>query len=137
MRKQLWAALLDSALLIVAYVLADCLRCAVWQHCSWPEVDLNYGSTLSVHLRMLAVSAVLWPLILALIGWHRPVQWPWSWLIGRVVAAAVLLSLSMAGFSLLVDRLIYPRAQIGFVMLILPVATLLARRRLGPARRRP
>ncbi len=137
MQKQHWAAILDSALLIVTYVLADWLRCAVWQHCPWPEVDISYGSTLSVHLRMLAVSAILWPLILALIGWYRPVQWPWSWLIGRVVAAAVLLSLSMAGFSLLVDRLIYPRAQIGFVMLILPAATLLARRVLDLARRRP
>ncbi len=137
MQKQHWAALLDSALLIVTYILAYWLRCAVWEQTPLPERVPGFGDTRWVHLRMLAASAILWPLILALIGWYRPVPWPWSWLLGRVVAAAVLLSLSMAAVAMLFERGIYPRTQIGFVMLFLPAATLLARRALDSARRRP
>jgi hypothetical protein len=117
----------DVLAVVLAYTAADLLRCTFWQHCSWPEVDVNYGSTLKVHLRMLLFVPVAWPLILYWLGWYRPRWRSWQWKVLRTVAAAVLLGLAMAGFSLLVDRLIYPRVQIGFVVVVLPVATLVVR----------
>ena len=117
----------DVLAVVLAYVAADLLRCRFWQHCPWPEEVPGYGSTLWVHLKMLLFVPVAWPLILYWLGWYRPRWRSWQWRALRTVAAAVLLGLAMAGFSVLVDRVIFPRAQIGFVVVVLPAATIIVR----------
>ncbi|MBN2559873.1 MAG: hypothetical protein JXQ75_02955 [Phycisphaerae bacterium] len=136
----------DIVAVVMAYIVADMLRCALWMHTSWPEVVPGYGSTMYVHLRMLAILPIAWPLILRWLGWYKQRWRSWQWRVLRTVAASVLLGMSMAAFSLLFDRQIYPRAQVAFVVILLPVATATVRgvsrlvgRLLGspPARRIP
>ncbi|MBN2559872.1 MAG: hypothetical protein JXQ75_02950 [Phycisphaerae bacterium] len=124
----------DVVLVLVTYVLADVLRCTLWMQTSWPEVVPDHGSTIRVHLRMLVLLAFLWPLILRCLRWHEPAGWPMPWLVRRAVAASLLLVLSMAAYSMLLERGLYPRAQIAFLAVLLPGATVLARRFLKRAR---
>lgn len=128
-------ALAVAMVLVIVYVVADKLRWALWQQTPWPEVHPQYGSTIWVHVKMVVVLAVVWPLVLHCLGWYRPGRWPRRWLFGQLLAASVLVALSMAAYSMLFDRGIYPRAQIGFTLLLLPGAAALLRMATGAARR--
>jgi len=120
--------LADLLTLIVTYVLTDLLRCAVWMDRPWPEKVPGYGSTLRDHIEMMALLVVLWPLILRWMGCYKLDRRPLRWLARQVVMASAVLALSMSAYSMLFARGIYPRAQIGLLMLLLPAATILLRK---------
>ncbi len=120
--------LADFLTLIVTYVLGDLLRCAAWMQRSWPEEVPGYGSTLRDHVEMLVFLAVIWPLILWWMGCYKLDRRPLRWLVRQVAVASAVLALSMSAYSMLFARDIYPRAQIGFLMLLLPVMTMLLRK---------
>lgn len=117
----------DIVSVTATYVLADVLRCTLWMHRSWPEHLPGYGSTHLMHARMLISVVIVWPLILHWLGWHRLSRRPWPRQAARAVAASVVLGLTVAAFSLLFERQLYPRAQIAFVVCLLPLATLATR----------
>lgn len=117
----------DIVGVVLAYIAADFLRCRLWMNTSWPEEVPDYGSTLGVHLKMIAFLPIAWPLILYWLGWYQQ-RWRSSrWRVWNTLAASALLGVSMAALSLLFDRHIYPRTQIGFVVVTLPVVTALVR----------
>ena len=121
------AMVADALWAVLAYVLADFLRCALWMKTSWPEVVPDYGSTIAVHLKMLVVVAICWPIILYCLGWYR-LRWrPLHWRILRTIAALAILGLVMSAASVLLMRLIYPRLQIAFMMVALPTLTSILR----------
>ncbi len=115
----------DAAWALIAYVLGDFLRCRLWLQTGWPETEPNYGPTIEVHLKMLACVVILWPLILYCLGWYKARWRPLHWRITRTIAALALLGLSMSAVSLLFARVIYPRAQFGFMIVMLPLITML------------
>lgn len=127
---------MDVGVVLSTYVGADVLRCRVWMRTPWPEVVEEYGSTIGLHLAMMAVIAVAWPLILRWLGWYRPIGVGWRRTVGQALGATALLALTIAGSAVLIHRELYPRAQIGLVAAILPLASLgVARLCRGPARR--
>ena len=75
---------------------------------------------------MVCVS-IIWPVILYCLGWYKRRWRSLSWKIFRTVAALTILGLSMSGLSLLIHRGLYPRAQMGFTVVMLPTITILIR----------
>ena len=130
--------MLDGLALAVTYIAADVLRCWTWMGTSWPQVVEGQGSTLEMHLVMMAALTPTWPFILWRVGWYRPVL-PRRAAIARVLVATVILCLGIAAAALLYDRWLYPRIQIGFVGVMLPIVALMMRaairRREGAAER--
>lgn len=121
------AMVADALWAVLAYVLADYLRCALWMKTSWPEVVPDYGSTIVVHIKMLAVVAISWPIILYCLGWYR-LRWrPLRWRILRTIAGLAILGLVMSAAAVLLMRLIYPRYQIAFLIVSLPALTSILR----------
>lgn len=133
--RQFRAAMIaaDALTIIVTYIIADILRCHLWMHTDWPELlrigppPLDKVSSVRIHLKVLIPLVLGWPVILAWLGWYRQRWRSWSWLARHVLAAAGITILLMAALALLFERELYPRAQIGFVALLLPATTLAAR----------
>jgi len=119
--------IIDGVWALFAYLSADYLRCVFWMKTQWPETVEGYGSTIMIHAKMLPLVVVLWPIILYCLGWYQRRWRTLVWKILRTVAALLILALSMAGASLLISRELYPRAQIGFMVLMLPLLTTLIR----------
>jgi len=122
-----WMVALDGAIAVGAYLVADVLRCTFWQQTRWPEHLEGYGSTLGVHLLTMAVVPFAWPLLLAWIGWYRPVERSIRWKTANTIAASLILALFMGAFALVVAREAYPRMQIVFFGATLPIATAVVR----------
>lgn len=122
-----YVAILDAAIAAGAYLVADMLRCALRQHTTWPEHLDGYGSTIGLHLAMMIVVAVAWPLLLAWIGWYRPVVRTTSWKVANALMASFILALFMGSVALVVARDAYPRMQIACFGITLPLATALVR----------
>lgn len=121
------AMVADALWAVLAYVLADYLRCVLWMKRSWPEVVPDYGSTIDVHIKMLVVAAICWPIILYCLGWYR-LRWrPLRWRILRTIAALAILGLAMSAAAILLMRIIYPRYQIAFMIVTLPALTSILR----------
>lgn len=118
----LTVVLIDVLAALAAYWIADWIRCR-YEGIGWPEVEPNFGSTLMVHVRMSAFVAVAWPTILAWLGWYRSRWRSWRWKAVNTFAASVLLGMAMGAFSMLVDRLIYPRMQIAIAVAVVPITT--------------
>lgn len=118
-----WMVLLDASIAVGAYLLADILRCTFQQHTSWPEHLEGYGSTLKVHLLMMAVLPVAWTGLLAWIGWYGAARRSLRWKVINTIAASVVLALFMGAFALVFAREAYPRMQIVYFGVMLPVAT--------------
>jgi hypothetical protein len=119
--------IVDAMRAFLAYLCADFLRCMLWMKTDWPEVVEGYGSTLSIHAKMAAFILLLWPFILYCLGWYKCRWRPLHWKIICTVAALAILALSMSAVSLLLERELYPRAQLGFVAVTLPLITILTR----------
>lgn len=140
---------IDVIATVVTYVLADMVRCSFWMGISWPEIVPGHGSTQSIHLAMLGLLALAWPSILYWLGWYRPRRRTVAWRMRNTFAAAAILALLMSTVALAAFREIYPRAQIGLMVALLPVVTavirlivesleeIVARRHRGPNRLDP
>lgn len=116
---------LDAATVVVAYVVADILRVTLRQQTAWPEQLDGYGSTLTTHLLVLAVISVAWVIILNRLGWYHATMRTLRWRLRNIVMATVLLTLTLSTTALLLARDVYPRAQIGFFLLALPIISAL------------
>lgn len=114
---------MDIASVVVAYLLADYIRCVAYMQTTWPEHVQGVGSTLHLHLEMLAVIIVVWPTILHLMGWYKPARRSNAWRLRRSMSSMAVLGLIMSATSLLIHRLLFPRAQIVFAVAALPIAT--------------
>lgn len=114
---------IDVVATALSYLLADVLRCALWEGKPWPQHVEGYGSTLRVHLLMLAFLLVAWPTILHWLGWYKARWRSMRWKLLNTVSAVIMLALAMAAFALLAAREVYPRAQIGIVVVLLPLVT--------------
>lgn len=121
--SRMWMVLLDASIAVGAYLIADILRCTIQQHTSWPEHLDGYGSTLGVHLMMMAVLPVVWTGLLAWIGWYGAAQRALRWKVVNTIAASVVLALFMGAFALVFAREAYPRMQIVYFGVALPMAT--------------
>lgn len=119
--------LLDGVTVIAAYLLADFLRVTFRQHTQWPEHLEGYGSTLMTHLAVMAILPICWTIILGWLGWYRPIARTFRWRANNTVAGTILLGLTLASAALLFARDVYPRAQIGYFLVVLPFVTALVR----------
>ena len=114
---------LDVSSVASAYWLGDYLRCRLYQHTSWPEIVPDFGPTLRIHVQMMVLVAVVWPLILYLMGWYAERWRSWGWRVRNTVASMAVVGMTIAAGSLLIHRDIYPRAQIGFAVAARPLPT--------------
>jgi len=114
--------LLDAVSALLTYFLADMLRCWVNGR-GWPEVVAGQGSTLHIHIRMAIAVTLAWPAILYWLGWYKPRWRSWQWRLRGTAAAGVLLGLVMSAVSLMLHRDLFPRSQIGFTVIMIPVMT--------------
>jgi exopolysaccharide biosynthesis polyprenyl glycosylphosphotransferase len=133
--RQFRAAMIatDAIAIILTYFLADILRCHLWMGVDWPEL-LNLGpppldkiNSVRIHMKVLVPLIPAWPVILAWLGWYQQRWRSWHWFIRQGAAAAAINALLMAALALLLERDLYPRAQIGFVAMLLPATALLAK----------
>lgn len=124
---RVWVVALDATIAVGAYLVADILRCTIRQHTTWPEHLEGYGSTLGIHLMMMAVVPIAWTLLLAWIGWYRPVARTIQWKTTNTIAASLILALFMGAFAMLIARDAYPRMQIVYFGVTLPIATAVVR----------
>jgi exopolysaccharide biosynthesis polyprenyl glycosylphosphotransferase len=117
----------DAAAIVLAYILADILRCHLWQHAEWPEFIPGFGSSVRVHMKVLAFLPFAWPAILFWLGWYDP-QWrSWTRDLRDALAGTAMAGMLMAALALLLERDVYPRAQVGFAAAVLIATTMLAR----------
>ncbi len=121
--SRFWMVMLDATIAVGAYLVADLVRCTFQQQTSWPEQLEGYGSTLQVHLTMMAVLPFAWTGLLAWIGWYGAVRRPLRWKVVNTIAASVLLGLFMGAFALVFAREVYPRMQIVYFGVALPILT--------------
>jgi exopolysaccharide biosynthesis polyprenyl glycosylphosphotransferase len=117
----------DAATIVGTYVLADLLRCRFWMETPWPEFVPGVGSTVRIHLQVLAFLPLCWPILLSWLGWYQQRWRSVRWTARTIISADILLGLLMAALALLFARELYPRAQIGFVLALLPATSLAAR----------
>ncbi|MBX3394874.1 MAG: hypothetical protein KF841_05865 [Phycisphaerae bacterium] len=122
-----WFVLIDVIATIVTYIVADLFRCGLWMGCGWPENVPGHGSTQNIHLLMLGFLVFAWPSILYWLGWYRPRRRTITWRMRNTVAAAGILTLLMSAVALASFREIYPRAQIGLMVGLLPIITAVIR----------
>ena len=116
----------DAATIALTYILADMVRCHFWMGTSWPELIQGHSGP-RIHLKVLAFLPLAWPFILRYLGWYERRWRSWQWAVRNAVAGAAVACLLMAGLALLLERELYPRAQIGFVGLLLPATTVAVR----------
>jgi len=112
---------LDGVTVALAYLAADVLRVTLRQNTGWPEQLEGYGSTLTTHLLVLGVVTAAWVIILGRLGWYRATLQSLRVRLRTILTATVLLTLTLATTALLFARDVYPRAQIGFFLVVLPV----------------
>lgn len=117
----------DVVAICLTYVVADILRCHLWMGKPWPEFIEGYGSSVRIHMKVLALLPIGWAATLYWCGWYERRWRNWRWLGRAAVGSTAILALLMAALALLFERDLYPRAQIGFVALLLPATTLIAR----------
>ena len=117
----------DALTVFVTYMLADYLRCRLWMGQDWPELLPGYGSTVRIHMQILAFLPLAWPIILFQFDWYAQKWRTWSWALRRALAATAILALLIAALALLFERELYPRAQIGFMALVLPATAMAVR----------
>lgn len=122
-----WFVFIDVVATILTYLSADIVRCQFWIQREWPEVVPTYGSTFDIHMMMLGALVFAWPSILYWLGWYRPRHRTIVWRTKNTVAAAIMLAFFMSTVALLGFREIYPRTQIGFTILLLPLVTAIIR----------
>ncbi len=118
---------IDALVVVAAYLLADYLRCRFWMGTEWPEAIGGTTSSVRIHMKVLAFLPAIWAFSLNQLGWYAPKWRPRAWLIRTALSATGILILSMAALALLLERELYPRAQMGFVALLLPATTLVVR----------
>lgn len=118
----------DALSIFLAYMIADIIRCRLYMGVPWPELlPGKVSSVREVHMKVLAFLPIAWPLILSLLGWYQQRWRPLSWLVRSAIIADVVLALLIAGLALLFVRIEYPRAQIGFMLLVVPATTIAVR----------
>ncbi len=113
---------LDAVSALCTYFIADLIRCWINGR-TWPEVVAGQGSTLHLHIKMAIAVTIAWPLILYWLGWYKPRWRSWQWRLRGTAAAGVLLGLVMSATSLVLHRDLYPRSQIGFTVIMIPLMT--------------
>jgi exopolysaccharide biosynthesis polyprenyl glycosylphosphotransferase len=124
--------LADALTLCLTYIVADILRCHLWMRTDWPELilvgpPLGRLSSVRIHMKILAFLPFAWPAILAWLGWYQQRWRSWQWLVRGAIAGSALLGMLMAALALLLERDLYPRAQVGFVGALLPATSLAIR----------
>ncbi len=114
----------DAVTVVLVYILADILRCFFWEQTSWPEPFAGGADSTRIHLKILIFLPVLWPAILSGVGWYAQKWRPWPWIIRTTASATAILGLGMAALALLLERELYPRAQIGFAAILVFATTI-------------
>lgn len=114
----------DAIAIVGVYIIADIFRCHFWMRTPWPEVIDGRWSSVRIHMTVLAFLPLIWPAILNALGWYAQKWRSWRWVVQNAVGAACALALSMAALALLLERELYPRAQIGLVAFLLPATTI-------------
>lgn len=116
----------DAITVGITYLIADLLRCHFWMRTDWPE-EIDGQSTVRIHMTVLAFLPFVWPLILNWLGWYAQKWRTVHWVFRTALAGSGALALAMSAIALLFARELYPRAQIGFVSIMLPATTVAAR----------
>ena len=102
--------LLDAAMLVVAFLAADLLRCTFWQQTTWPQPPIAEYQDWYWYLWALPALMLVWPASLAGLGFYRrPAARP-VWRLP--IEAAALLFLCFSALALFFSRLEYPRMLI-------------------------
>jgi len=78
-------------------------------------------------MKILVFLPLIWPFILNQMSWYAGKWRPWPWLVRQSLLASGLVALTMAALALLLERELYPRAQIAIVAALLPATTLAIR----------
>ncbi len=117
----------DGVTVALAYLVADVLRVTLRENTGWPERLEGYGSTLTTHLVVLGVITLAWMIILQRLGWYQHAMHSLRARLRTILTATVLLTLTLATTALLFAREVYPRAQIGFFLVVLPVMSAVMR----------
>ncbi len=113
----------DAIAIVLVYILVDYFRCRLWMQTEWPEIIAGHGSTVRLHMKVLVVLPVAWPIILNWLGWYEPRPRTRTWTLRTAIAASTILVLFQAALALLLERELYPRAQIAGMFLLLPATT--------------
>ena len=109
-RRTLGLGLLDAAMLAVAFLSADLLRCTFWQQTIWPQPPIAWYQDWYWYLWALPVLMLLWPASLAELGFYRPAPSRPMWRLP--IEAGGLLFLCFSALALFFSRLEYPRMLI-------------------------
>lgn len=118
----------DGAAILFAYMLADIIRCRLYMGVPWPELlPGKISSVREVHLKVMVFLPIAWPVILGMMGSYQERWRSFGWHLRTAIIADVILALLIAGLALLFVRIEYPRAQIGFMLLVVPATSLLVR----------
>lgn len=118
----------DAVSIFLAYVVADILRCKLYMQVDWPELlPGKVSSVREVHMKVLVFLPLAWPAILWTLGWYQMRWRPWTWLLRQAVVSGMVIGLLISGLALLFAREAYPRAQIGFLLPLVPATALMVR----------
>lgn len=117
----------DAVTVVLAYILADLVRCLLWEHTAWPEPLPGDVDTVRIHLKILIFLPILWPAILNGSGWYAQKWRPIQWVIRTAATSSTILALAMAALALLLERELYPRAQIALASALIFATTLAGR----------
>lgn len=133
----------DALAIVIAYILADMVRCGFYMRTPWPELLPTGDSSVRMHMKVLVFLPFVWPMILQRLDWYSRRWQTWTSSIKSAAIASILLSLFVSAIALLIDRDLYPRMQIALLAVIAPATSLAARGitavvalRLGGRRRR-
>jgi hypothetical protein len=109
-RRTIGLGLLDAAMLAVAFLTADLLRCTFWQQTIWPQPPIAWYQDWCWYLWALPVLMLIWPASLAELGFYRPAPSRPMWRLP--IEAGALLFLCFSALALFFSRLEYPRMLI-------------------------
>jgi len=117
----------DALAIVLAYMLADMIRCWAYLRVEWPELLADGESSVRMHMKVLVFLPIVWPLILHRLDWYSQ-RWR-TWVDSARAAAigAILLSLFVSAAALLLERDRFPRMQIGLLAVLAPATSLAAR----------
>lgn len=133
----------DAIGVVIAYVIADFIRCRYYLQVDWPELLPNGDSSVRMHMKVLVLLPFAWPAILHRFGWYEQ-RWQAPTAAFRIIGqSALVLALVISSAVLLFDRERFPRAQIGLLIPAVVATSLAARgitallvRRIGARRHR-
>lgn len=113
--------------IVIAYMLADAIRCWGYLRVDWPELLPDGDSSVRMHMKVLVFLPFVWPLILHRLDWYGRRWQTWADSIRSAAVGAVMLSLFVSAVALLLERDRFPRMQIGLLAITAPATSLALR----------